>query len=325
MLNLLVRTKLLIKRIIPAQYHETVGKIIKNFKIFSRKIIYFILVIDTDTFIHSENLSTLKAFVSTKRYKLAGAGISITKNEKRLVGLHNLHYGQRVFILGNGPSLNQCDLSHLKNEFTFGVNNIFLNYGKMRFHPTYYIVEDILVAEDRADQINNYHGPEIKFFGNYLHYCIEDAPDVVWLNVRVNYKNYIGFPYFSKNSARMVWAGGTVSYICMQLAFYMGFKDVYLLGFDHSYKIPSDAIVNGQKKEITSESGDPNHFDPTYFGKGFRWHDPQLERMESAYRRARECFEAEGRRILNASIGGQLEIFQRVNYRELFSKDHLLV
>jgi hypothetical protein len=316
--NRLGKTKLLIKIIIPARHHKKIQKIINNIKIFTGKIIFVILGIDADTFIWPENFSTLKAFIRTKRYMLASAGITITQNEKKLVGLHNLHYGQRAFILGNGPSLNKCNLFKLRNELTFGVNNIFLNYGKMGFHPTYYIVEDNLIAEDRSDQINNYHGPEIKFFGNYLHYCIDDSPDVVWLNVRVNYKNYNGFPHFSKNAARMIWVGGTVSYICMQLAFYMGFKEVYLIGFDHTYKVPADAIVNEQKKEITSRSSDPNHFDPNYFGKGYRWHDPMIERMEMAYRRANIIFQTDQRQIYNATIGGHLNVFPRVNYDDLF-------
>lgn len=189
----------------------------------------------------------------------------------------------------------------------------------MGFYPTYYVVEDILIAEDRAPQINAYHGPNVKFFGNYLSYCIHDAPDVVWLNVRgVNYTDYKEFPHFSKNAARMVWVGGTVTYICMQLAYYMGFNRVYLIGFDHSYKIPKDADVDRQRKEIISKSDDPNHFDPNYFGKGYRWHDPAVEKMETAYRRAGKVFEAAGRKIMNATIGGQLTVFDRVKYEDLF-------
>jgi 6-hydroxymethylpterin diphosphokinase MptE-like len=264
----------------------------------------------------------MKSFEIMKKiseYKLAGIGIPINNNAKKLLSLNALHRGERAFILGNGPSLNECDLSLLKDEVTFAVNNIYLNYEKMGFYPTYYAVEDVLVAEDRAPQINAYHGPRAKFFGNYLRYCIQDAPDVVWLNVRVDNTNYTGFPNFSKNAARRVWSGGTVTYLCMQLAYYMGFDRVYLIGFDHSYKIPSDADVDLNRKEITSKSDDPNHFDPNYFGKGFRWHDPAVDKMEIAYRCAQEVFEAEGRKIMNATVGGQLTVFQRIKYEDLFT------
>ncbi len=40
--------------------------------------------------------------------------------------MHNIHHGQRCFIIGNGPSLQRTDLTKLKDEFTFGMNRIYL-------------------------------------------------------------------------------------------------------------------------------------------------------------------------------------------------------
>lgn len=249
------------------------------------------------------------------RYAAANAGCFLSSNEKRLAALRNAHAGRRAFIMGNGPSLNRCDLRLLRNEITFGVNSIFLNGDNMGFHPTYYVVEDTLVAEDRAEQIAAYRGPT-KFFGNYLRYCLRKSVDSLWLNVRFRYDDYPGFPRFSTNALREVWVGGTVSYVCMQLAYYMGFSQVYLIGFDHSYSVPGDADVAGL--QILSHSDDPNHFHPDYFGRGYRWHDPQLQRMEKAYRRAREVYEHNNRMIRNATVGGKLEVFERVDYTSLF-------
>lgn len=252
----------------------------------------------------------------TTRYRAASKGICLTRNEQRLSNYKNTHKGERVFIIGNGPSLNLCDLKLLKNELTFGVNSIFLNYEKMGFNPTYYVVEDIFVAEDRAKEINSYKGPAVKFFGNYLRYCLSDSDDTLWLNVKYRYDDYPDFPYFSRDALRMVWTGGTVTYICIQLAYYMGFSEVYLIGFDHSYKIPSNAEISGSK--ILSTSDDPNHFHPGYFGKGYRWHDPKVDRMEKSYVKAKQVFESEGKKIYNATAGGHLEVFERVDYQSLF-------
>lgn len=252
---------------------------------------------------------------NTYKYALAERGLYINNNLKRLASFSNLHHGQRCFIIGNGPSLNECDLTLLKDEVTFGVNSIFLNYENMGFYPTYYVVEDPLVAEDRAEEINNYH-QSTRFFGNALRYCLDDSSDTVWLNVLYRYQDYEGFPRFSSNAIRRLWVGGTVSYLNMQLAYYMGFRDVYLVGFDHSYAIPADARVEGN--QIESASADPNHFHPDYFGKGYRWHDPNVDRMEKSYVRAKSFFEIAGRAIYNATVGGQLEVFKRVNYAELF-------
>ena len=67
-------------------------------------------------------------------------------------------------------------------------------------------------------------------------------------------------------------------------------------------------------------SDDPNHFNKEYFGKGKRWHDPMLDRMELAYNKAKTSFEDDGRSIINATVGGKLEIFDRVKYESLFDK-----
>ncbi len=107
-----------------------------------------------------------------------------------------------------------------------------------------------------------------------------------------------------------------MTYVCLQLAYYMGFAQIYLIGFDHSYQMPTDARIDGSA--ILSQSSDPNHFNSDYFGKGYRWHDPMVERMEQAFRRARDVYQASQRRILNATVGGKLEVFEKVDYYSLF-------
>ncbi len=251
--------------------------------------------------------------IETFRYRMASIGIPLTRNERRLLRYRDLHLGQRAFIIGNGPSLKNTDLSLLRKDVTSGVKSIFLN--DQHFLPTYYVLEDYLVAEDRAKQIQAIKGP-VKFWGNYLKYCMDNAEDVIWCNVRVRYDDYPDFPRFSTDAVRELWVGGTVSYLCMQLAYFMGISTVYLIGFDHSYVIPKDvSVIDGN---IISNSSDPNHFSGDYFGKGYRWHDPQVDRMEVAYRKAKLYFEHDGRRIYNATVGGKLELFERVDYRSLF-------
>src|SRR3546814_955758 len=95
-----------------------------------------------------------------------------------------------------------------------------------------------------------------------------------------------GFPRFSTNAARLIWIGGTVTYVCLQLAFYMGFDEVYLVGMAHNYARPDH--VQSVGTVWTSNGEDPNNFHPDYFGKGYRWNDPMVWRMEVAYRKARE-------------------------------------
>lgn len=264
-----------------------------------------------------------KIVKETQRYKSAANGKPLSLNEERFLKYKNKHKGKRAFIIGNGPSLNKLDLTLLKEEYTFGVNGIFLNEEKMGFAPTYYVVEDVFVAEDRSKEINTYKGPKAQFFGNYLDYCIQDKPDNIWMNVKLDYRDYENFPHFSENAVRYVWVGGSVTYICLQLAYYMGFEEVYMIGFDHNYTIPKDAVISNKRDsgfDIMSNSDDVNHFHPDYFGKGYRWHEPRVERMEKGFARARLHFEKAGRKVLNATAGGHLHVFPRVDYQSLFSK-----
>lgn len=256
---------------------------------------------------------SLRRRADNPRYWLSRHLWPLCDNDRRLIELADHHRGERCFIIGNGPGLNLLDLKPLASEVTFGTNAIYTNHARMGFYPTYYAVEDVLVAEDRASEINAYrHG--LKFFPNYLKRWIRGDDHTIFINLVA--PRWGAVPGFAEDAAVRVNFGGTVSYVCMQLAYYMGFSQVYLVGFDHHYVIPASAKIDGNT--ILSTEADPNHFSPDYFGKGKRWHDPKVERMEQAYMAARAAFERAGRQIRNASAGGKLEVFERVAYADLF-------
>lgn len=237
----------------------------------------------------------------------------------RLRALRQKHNGlDRCFIIGNGPSLNQTNLSLLKDEVTFAVNGFFLKAPELDWLPTFYVVEDHLVAEDRAKWINEFKGPT-KLFPVYLAYCLNESDDTVFFNHRPRKSYPDGFD-FSTNAAEITYAGCTVTFTCMQLAFYLGFKEIYLIGVDASYELPKD-VEQGDTYGVgvlDMKSDDQNHFHPDYFGKGFRWHDPQVNKMIEAYGEARKITEATTQRIYNATIGGKLEVFERRSFNDLF-------
>jgi len=108
-----------------------------------------------------------------------------------------------------------------------------------------------------------------------------------------------------------------VTYINLQLAHFMGFEEVYLIGMDFSYVIPESHSRKGDV--LTSDTDDMNHFHKDYFGKGKTWKDPKLDRVALNYRMAKLVYEATGRRVYNATVGGSLEVFDRVDYTSLFS------
>jgi hypothetical protein len=234
------------------------------------------------------------------------------ENYRRLENLKDIYKGRRVFILGNGPSLLKCDLTLLKDEITIVSNANFLIWDKMGFIPNILTVEDRLVAEDRKEELNNLRGIK-KIFPKDLSYVLKYDSDTIYLNFL---RGYLEFPKFSASFEKEVYWGGTVSYLNMQLANFLGGNEIYLIGFDHSYKVPEKM----NNTVITSETEDVNHIHPDYFGKGYRWHDPKVDRMEMAYLEAKVFLESKGVKIYNSTVGGKLEVFERVDYNTLFKK-----
>jgi len=119
-----------------------------------------------------------------------------------------------------------------------------------------------------------------------------------------NFHSY-GIPSFGVMPWEGLYEGHTVTYVSMQLAYYLGYKTVLLVGVDHRYAVDGEA-----NKQVTSETPDESHFSPAYFGPGFTWNLPDLERSELAYRMARTRFEADGRRIINLTEGTALSVFE---------------
>jgi tetratricopeptide (TPR) repeat protein len=123
---------------------------------------------------------------------------------------------------------------------------------------------------------------------------------------------------FSKRPDMGLEEGATVTYVAMQLAYYMGFSEVVLIGMDHHF------VTQGTPhKTVVSDGDDSNHFDSSYFGKGLKWQLPDLEGSEKSYRVAKQVFEESGRRIIDATVNGRCQVFSKQNYQQVFHKNYL--
>jgi hypothetical protein len=230
------------------------------------------------------------------------------------------HENRRCFILGNGPSLNKIDIEKLRSEITFGVNSIFLMTETNGFRPTFYVVEDNLVFTENMQQIDAYAGVTKilpKTYADKLK-CKDECYGFDMDTSFYNKKDARRFavPQFNVTPAARFFCGQSVTFINMQLAYYMGFTEVILLGMDFSYQKPPTHEQSGN--HIRSHGDDPNHFHKNYFGAGKTWKDPRLGRVLRSYMRAKFEFESVGRKIINSTPGGELELFPRVAYHSLF-------
>ena len=247
-----------------------------------------------------------KDFLERLPHALAAAADPLLRESREnLKKFHNLHTGERCFVIGNGPSLKNTDMSKLKNEYTFGLNRIYLMFAELGFSTSYFVSMNDLVIEQSAAEIDALKMP--KFVSWRSRKWLTPNPDLYFL-----YSTYTG-PRFSTDITKRLWEGATVTFIALQLAYYFGFSEVILIGVDHNFETKGKPNTT-----ITSQGDDPNHFNPGYFGKGFRWQLPDLETSEIGYRMARRAFEADDRKVVDATIHGKLEIFPKEKYDTLF-------
>jgi hypothetical protein len=241
------------------------------------------------------------------RHQLAGLlSTRLRESGARLATYRDRHRGQRCFILGNGPSLRRTDLGRLRDEVTFGMNRIYLHFPEMGYATTYYVAINTLVIEQCAEDILRLRMP--RFVTWRSRRWLQADPNVIFLDT-----DYTGAEMFSTDLAGRVFEGSTVTFVALELAHYMGFREAVLLGIDHSFSTQGPPNIT-----VESQGDDLDHFSPSYFGKGFRWQLPDLEGSERAYRLAREAFEKDGRRVVDATLGGKLTVFPKVDFESLF-------
>jgi hypothetical protein len=228
---------------------------------------------------------------------------------RQLAVLKDIHKGKRAFVIGNGPSLKQTDLSKLRTEITFGMNRIYLAFPEWGFTTTYICVTNDLVVEQFVDEINAL--PIQRFIAWHTRRHFPPHLPLTHLPIFV-YTTYTG-PKFSSDVRGRVWEGATVTNLALQLAFHMGIEKAILVGVDHNFTSKGEA-----NKKVVSQGDDPNHFIPNYFGKGVKWQLPDLDTSEIGYVFARDSYHKAGREVVDATVGGKLTVFPKVDYNSLF-------
>jgi len=222
---------------------------------------------------------------------------------KRLSKFSNLHKGEDCFIIGNGPSLNKMDLTLLKYYHTFGLNKIYLMFNKVDLNLSYHVAVNPLVIEQSVKEFESLSCP------SFISY--KAANNLVRPLEHVNFIFSGGSPtLFQDDISLIIHEGHTVTYVTMQIAYYMGFKRVFLIGVDHNFT----AKGSPNEQQLCAEV-DQNHFDPNYFGNR-QWHLPDLEASELFYRIANFFFTRNGRQIFDATLDGKLNIFPKISYEQ---------
>lgn len=228
---------------------------------------------------------------------------SIGYCDKRFLELKkykNKHFNNRCFIVCTGPSLTLDDVNMLKNEYTFGVNSVIKLFNQTDWRPTYYFVEDPEVYVKLEKEIKKW---DIKrrFTSDLLISELNISfPFITYPLDLLNHANLKKSHklMFSNDAYSIVYHGDTVTFSVLQIAVYMGFKEIYLIGCDCNYSGNSYHFVDYGLPVERSPEGD----------------------MIAAYKVAKEYAENHDIKIYNATRGGKLEVFERVDFDSLFQK-----
>jgi len=255
----------------------------------------------------------IKAFKARVIYPWIEKHYEKTRDGKKIKKYQNKYKGQRCFIVANGPSLRAEDLDklHQRDEITFGMNRIYKLFDKTSWRPTFYVCEDELIIKEKQTEINAIPAQE-KFIPIELNW---------WHNINIDNALYFHLNYdkekqskygFSSEIAHQIDCRATVTASCMQIAAYMGFSEIYLLGVDHNYQKTID--INGN---VVVDPNAKDYFCEDYNKDRDKLFVPTPERSELAYMAAQAFAEHSDVKIYNATRGGKLEVFPRVNFDDI--------
>ncbi|MBR6594821.1 MAG: DUF115 domain-containing protein [Clostridia bacterium] len=247
-------------------------------------------------------------YLRLKHFERTNAG-------RRIKKLKGIHQGGRCFLIGNGPSLSVSDLEklHANGDICFGFNRIYNIFDSTLWRPDYYLSQDHKMLAGCVEEVKAMPLP-VKFVPVDLpwEHGLELEPThpfkMLWMP-----KEDLSPSGFSTNAAEGVYWGSTCLYTAAQIAVYMGFSEIYLLGVDHRFQISQN-----NRGEIVVDNSVKDYFCDKYNEDKEKLYIPNTETSTLAYIAMKKGCEENGVRVYNATRGGMLEVFPRVDFDSLF-------
>lgn len=246
------------------------------------------------------------------------------QNILRNLNLKDKHKGERCFIIGNGPSLKPDDLDKIKGEASFAVNNIGNVFGSTTWRPTYFMSVDTVAYHWYGKEYS-----EMQAGYRFLNVKLADLYCTVY--DKVLYFNVWGVQTendFSEDITKGIYLGFGILYTVLQLAVYMGFSKIYLLGVDH--RLRKEKTLEGEiieNTDIQDHFYDEPEIDTFYeeaekmcrlFYGDQNQNEARSDDLTENFKTAKRVCEHKGIEIFNATRGGYLEVFPRVDFDSLF-------
>jgi len=243
-----------------------------------------------------------------KHYEMTKYGKIISQYKKQ-------YQEKRCFFVGNGPSLRVEDLNVLKehNEITFAFNRIYNIFQETSWRPSFYISQDEKMLSGCVDVVDRLELP-VKFVPIQLHwYHGIKIHDAVYFNMNWKQAEDTKEFFFSDDAAHEIASADTGMYTAAQMAVYMGFSEIYFIGVDHHFRISQN-----NKGEIIIDNSVKDYFSDKYNLDKENLYIPNTEKSTRTYIAMKEHCDKRGVKVYNATRGGKLEVFPRVDFDTLF-------
>lgn len=233
------------------------------------------------------------------------------KTRKTLEAYKGKYQDKRCFIVCNGPSLTVADLEKLQGEVTFASNRIYNIFPKTSWRPTFFgLFDEGVLHMDRACEGVEEVPSVMKFFRAQGWW---DSRNIGGPKCYIHSwydRKYLDYPNFSEDLTKGIYTIATVTYSLIQIARYMGFSQIYIIGADNRYKHMQTRDGKLLESDTKSYFGDQK--DTSKQAPAAVWE------MNAAYEYAEKYSRENGFRIYNATRGGCLESFERVDFDSLF-------
>ncbi|MGF7169449.1 hypothetical protein FHS91_001108 [Sphingobium xanthum] len=221
------------------------------------------------------------------------------------------HRGARAWMIGNGPSVRLEDLDKIadQGDIIFCFNRFYLAYEKTRLRENYVVSADTLMIEDFGQEM-------IDLSTGIAHFCLNDHEGPAFKGDFARLRKMdVAMPIFCPDIDKCINVGGSSVFVALQIAYFYGIRDVLLYGMDYSF---SHTPVFDPKYPMPVSYDDNNHFIAGYRSHK-PWCPPNWRDISFGFLKSRIAFEADGGRVRNATRGGKLETFERVDIDEILA------
>ena len=220
--------------------------------------------------------------------------------------LKGRYVGKRCFITCTGPSLTISDLEKLESEYVFGMNSICMIHDKTKWKPDFFGIQDLNVYDKVKDCLLNTDNGMV--FAPYDFRTLRNTPDK-WVYFHISgsyhlydrkYKNKF-WTFFSDDCYVTVYDGFSITYSLIQIAIYMGFDEIYLIGADCNYLGNSQHFIEHGNFTSAKDA------------------DTAGDRNIVSYLKAKEYADSHNIKIINTTRGGMLEVFPRKSIEDVLA------